>query len=147
MTKTKTTTTVKMDSSPGRQQLFANNGDASLGPGRYGDRSNFGSNAKGFTIGERRETRVNETMGPGSYSPERADALTKTRTVTTTVNMSSTSPGRNSFARKADIDVAPGQYDAGKSFGSDAKGFIIGERREQRIESTIGPGSYDITDT
>ena len=51
MTKTKTTTTVKMDSSPGRQQLFANNGDASLGPGQYDDRSyNFGSSAKGFTI-------------------------------------------------------------------------------------------------
>ena len=34
---------------------------------------------KTFTIGEKRAERIVETMGPGAYSPERGDTLTKTK--------------------------------------------------------------------
>ena len=41
------------------------------------------------------------------------------------------------------MNVAPGQYDHGGKFGDNVKSFRIGERREERITQTIGPGSYD----
>ena len=48
-------------------------GDSNVGPGQYDDRNyDFGNKAKGFTIGEKRETRTVETMGPGSYDVDRA---------------------------------------------------------------------------
>ena len=46
---------------------------------------------KSFTIGERRETRVSTTAGPGAYSPERADSLTRTKT--TNINMGTSEMG------------------------------------------------------
>ena len=61
--------------------------------------------SKGFIIGEKRVERVVETMGPGSYSPEKSEAITRTRTAT--VNMGS-SPGRGSITRTNGVDVAPG---------------------------------------
>ena len=46
-------------------------------------------------------------MGPGAYDPDRADAITKTKT-TTAVNMGA-SPDRGSFMnRKGDANVGPG---------------------------------------
>ena len=48
------------------------------------------------------------------------------------------------FALKNQIDTAaPGQYDDGKRFNSDVKGFKIGERREKKIKKTAGPGEYE----
>ena len=47
-----------------------------------------------------------ETMGPGQYSPERGDALTKSNV--RTVNMASSPARPASFAKKGDVDVAPG---------------------------------------
>ena len=46
-------------------------------------------------------------MGPGTYDPDRADAMTKTK-VTTTVNMGSSSPARGSFIRKDEANLGPG---------------------------------------
>ena len=80
-------------------------------------------------------------MGPGQYSPERADAVTKTKV--TTVNISSSTARPASFAKKGDVDVAPGQYDDGIRFNSNAKSFTIGEKRNERVVETMGPGSYD----
>lgn len=44
------------------------------------------------------------------------------------------------------MEVAPGHYDDGKTatFGFDVKGFTIGEKREQRLEQTAGPGEYNM---
>ena len=65
-----------------------------VGPGQYDDGKRFGSETRTFTIGEKRAERVREGMGPGAYSPERGDALTKTKTVN--INMGS-SPSRASL--------------------------------------------------
>ena len=48
------------------------------------------------------------------------------------------------MAKGGDVNVAPGQYDDGKRFNSGVKGFKIGEKRETRIETTAGPGTYDV---
>ena len=45
-------------------------------PGQYDDGIGFNSN-KGFRIGEKREEPVYKTAGPGEYSPEKADSITK----------------------------------------------------------------------
>ena len=48
-----------------------------VAPGQYDDGIRFNSGVKGFIIAEKRETRTVETMGPGAYEPDKADALTK----------------------------------------------------------------------
>ncbi len=67
-----------MDLSPPRNNSFARANDSNTSPGQYDDRNyQFGSNSKGFTIGEKRETRIESTVGPGSYDFDRATNLTK----------------------------------------------------------------------
>ena len=56
---------------------MAKNQDVDVAPGQYDDGIRFNSNSKAFKIGEKRPERIKEGMGPGAYSPERADALTK----------------------------------------------------------------------
>ena len=70
-------------------------------------------------------------MGPGQYQPEKADALTKTKV--TTVNISSSPARPASFAKKGDLDVAPGQYDDGIRFNTGSKQFTIQEKRYERV--------------
>ena len=80
-------------------------------------------------------------MGPGAYSPERGDSITKVKM--TTINMGSSPARPASFAIQGGSDAAPGQYDDGIRFNSNSKSFKIGEKREERIVSTMGPGTYD----
>ena len=70
-------------------------------------------------------------MGPGAYSPERADGITKQKIPNINMGTSPSRPG--TFAKQDDYSVAPGQYDDGKRFGQDTKTITIGEKREQRI--------------
>ena len=111
LTKTRVKT-VNMASSPARPASFAQKGGADVAPGQYDDGIRFNSNTKSFTIGEKRMERVVETMGPGQYSPERGESLTKTRVKT--VNIASSPARPATFAKKGDFDVGPGQYDDGK---------------------------------
>ena len=131
---------INMGSSPSRGS-FIKKDDTNIGPGQYDDGKEFGKDMKTFTIGEKRYERMVETMGPGQYSPERADALTKTKI--TSVNITSSPARPASFAKKGDVDVAPGQYDDGIRFNSNTKSFTIGEKRAERIIETMGPGTYD----
>ena len=140
MTKTKIAT-INMGSSPSRPSSFAKGGDVDVAPGQYDAGKTFGSDTKSFTIGEKRETKVIETMGPGAYDVEKTDVITKTRIVN--INMGSSPSRPRSFGKGGDVNVAPGQYDDGKTFGSDTKSFTIGEKREARIVETMGPGSYN----
>ena len=80
-----------MGKSPARPHSFAKGGDVDVAPGQYDDGKRFNSDVKGFKIGVKRLEEVKESMGPGAYSPERADALTKTKMVN--INMGS-SPAR-----------------------------------------------------
>ena len=61
-----------MGSTPSRPESFAKGG-VNVAPGQYDDGREFGKDVKSFTIPEKRETRIPETMGPGAYDPDRAD--------------------------------------------------------------------------
>lgn len=45
------------------------------GPGKYNIEIPIGG--KAYTFGEKRETKVEDSLGPGQYSPEKADPLVK----------------------------------------------------------------------
>ena len=105
LTKVKTAT-INMGSSPARGS-FIKRDDTNIGPGQYDDRNyEIGSKTKSFTIGEKRTERVVESMGPGAYSPERGDSLTKVKT--STVRLGSSPARPVSFARQGGADVGPG---------------------------------------
>ena len=50
-----------------------------IGPGSYKAGFNFGEDLNKVTIGVRREDSISQTPGPGTYSPEKADAVTYQR--------------------------------------------------------------------
>ena len=92
----------------------------------------------------KRESRVSETVGPGNYSPERADLQVRSRAQTIDFSQSA---GRDHSGSKYQDNsgLSPGDYDdRSYEWGKDSKGFTIGERREERLEETMGPGAYDI---
>ena len=92
---------INMGGSPARPASFAQGGDANVAPGQYDDRNyEFGRKVVGFTIGEKRETRLQDGMGPGAYDPDRADRLTKSKIPN--VNMGS-SPGRPDMVGQTEI--------------------------------------------
>ena len=95
-----------MGSSPSRPQSFAKGGDVNVAPGQYDDGVRWNSNVKSFTIGEKRTERVRDGVGPGQYSPERADGITKNKTPN--INMGSSPSRPQSFAKGGDVNVAPG---------------------------------------
>jgi hypothetical protein len=98
---------VTMGGSPSRPASFAKGGDVNVAPGQYDDGQRWNSNVKSFKIGEKRAERAVEGMGPGAYSPERADAMTKPKFIS--VNLSSSPERPDNFTNQNDNgNVAPG---------------------------------------
>ena len=129
---------------PNRPQSFANLAQiGGVSPGQYDDGRDFLTDAKSFTIGQKRHEKLNDNVGPGHYSPERAESQTKPRIVS--INLGSNSPNRpSSFALAAQIETAgPGQYNSPKKFGDDVRGFTIGEKRPEKLSDNVGPGHYN----
>ena len=62
----------------------------------FADGKKFGDDAKTFTIQEKRDQRIPQTVGPGEYSPDRADGLTHKKTPN--INMGTTPSRPQSFA-------------------------------------------------
>ena len=133
-----------MGRSPARPNTFAVSGhEHATAPGQYDDGVRFNTGVKSFTIGEKREQPIPKTAGPGSYNPEQAEALTKTRAHNIDLGKSPSRP--NTFAVAGhEHAAAPGQYDDGVRFNSGVKSFTIGEKREQPIPKTAGPGEYQV---
>ena len=77
-----------------------------VAPGQYDDGVRFNSNVKSFKIGKKRPEKEKDGVGPGEYSPERGDALTKHKTPN--INLGSSAARPKSFAKEGDVDVAPG---------------------------------------
>ena len=112
------------------------------GPGHYKITKNFGEDVKSFTIGTKTETKIEITAGPGQYDAERSHSVTKSRSKAALIGKDKARP--DTFASEAHVGtVAPGQYDDGIRFNSNVKSFKIGEKREEKIVSTMGPGAYD----
>jgi hypothetical protein len=85
---------VNLDSySPNRPNSFALSAHINTsGPGQYESPKKFGDDVKGFTIGEKRPAKLNDNVGPGHYSPERSDSVTKKQAPA--VKISTGSPSR-----------------------------------------------------
>ena len=124
---------INMGTSPSRASFIRKTED--IGPGQYDDGKRFNSDTKTFTIGEKRVVKEAMTMGPGAYSPERAETITKTRMANVTMG---SSPSRATFVQK-DSAIGPGHYNEVKQT---TKSFIIGEKRPEKIQSSMGPGAY-----
>ena len=67
-----------------------------VAPGQYDDGKRWNDNVKSFKIGEKRAEKPREGMGPGSYSPEIADGMTKSKIVN--INMGGSPARPHSFA-------------------------------------------------
>ena len=85
-----------MGKSPARPKSFARSLDVDVAPGQYDDGKRFNDGVKSFKIGEKRPEKPKEGMGPGAYSPERADTLTKTKIAN--IDMGGTPARPHSFA-------------------------------------------------
>jgi hypothetical protein len=102
------------------------------------------SKTKGFKIGERRQSRLVESQGPGKYNTDVAEALTKYRSPTIRLNSGVKRPA--SYAKKdKGYTAEAGAYENREKFGLNAKTFTISkEPREKPIRPTTGPGEYDV---
>lgn len=88
-----------------------------------------------MTIGQRRDQEIEETVGPGTYSP--SHKLTK---------LSAQQPdfinrtGRDNY--DGSPEHGPGTYNHSKEFGSDLKPMTIGRRYEEQLPDGPAPGQY-----
>ena len=131
---------VNMGTSPSRADLAAKvSKTTEVGPGQYDYEKRFGEETKSFRIGERREEKVVETVGPGLYDIERGDAITRVKAANITMGAS---PSRGAYIPKGNDNTAPGQYDDGRTFGHDTKTWTIGEKRVEKVREGMGPGAY-----
>lgn len=75
------------------------------GPNTLISTKSFGKDAKGFTIGKRRDDPTQKSPGPGEYNPERSISATKERT--RDYSFSKTQKSNE----KVQDNVGPGYYD------------------------------------
>ena len=121
-----------MGKSPSRPSTFAKPGtETSGGPGQYDAGKKFMDDVKPFTIGKRRPKKIDTDVR--DYSPERAEALTKTKVPQ--VDLGKTGRPDNFNKPGTETSGGPGQYDSPTPFGKDVKSFKIGEKRPERIEN------------
>ena len=114
-----------------RPDSFAPKGAADTGgPGQYEPGTSFGQGVKshGFGVAKTPKKTVVDNRDY-NVSPERD--ITKSRSKAATFSKTPARPA--SFAKSGDVNVAPGQYDDGKRFNSNVKGFkIVQEKRPTR---------------
>ena len=134
---------VHLGQAQARPASFAKSGDVNVAPGQYDHEKRFGDDTKSFKIGEKRDSRISETVGPGSYYPDRGDKYTRSKSPEVRLGSSQARP--TTFAKHDnEMDVAPGQYDDySRNMGNNGRGFTIGEKRESRVQQTPGPGEYN----
>ena len=133
-----------------RPRNFGNAGaEDNGGPGAYDSPVRFGDDVKGFKIGEKRDGKIEDGVGPGTYDPELADNLTKTHNPAFDIGGNSPSRSDMNFSRKNDqANIGPGVYgDSNVNFGNDVNGFTIGEKRpDLQRGNAAGPGEYEQSD-
>ena len=89
----------------------------------------MGDDGPKYSVGERRPDKLERTVGPGEYEAP----AEKQKGVTIGERL----------REKAPEDLpAPGQYEQ-KSKIIEGPQFSMGEKREDRVERTVGPGQYE----
>ena len=83
-----------------------------------------------FSIGEKRDGKIHQTPGPGDYEikSEKRDGITI---------------GTRHQSKQTEELPGPGQYIDPSATPSGPQ-FSIGEKRENKIASTPGPGQYEV---
>lgn len=82
-----------------------------------------------YSIGEKREHKIEQTVGPGEYEAPQE----QTRGVTI---------GEKHRERLPEDVPAPGQYEISSKI-QEGPQYSIYEKREHKIERTVGPGEYE----
>ena len=108
------------------------------GPGSYQIQDLFGHNLNDVTIGVRREEIQQLTPGPGTYSPEKCDTLTRVRTAM--ADFTRQTERKNQLESNI---LGPGQYESQDNFGYDLGKITIGVRRNENQLESPGPGTYN----
>jgi len=85
-----------------------------------------------YSIYERREQKIESTPGPGEYESKEEGAHGFTI-------------GERLKERRPEDLPAPGQYEL-RSHIVEGPQYSIYERREKKIETTVGPGEYELTE-
>ena len=85
---------------------------------------------------------MTKSVGPGAYSPERADSITRTKV--TNINMGTSDLGTRLEQKTDSVNLGPGHYESDLKFAKDTKTFTIGEKREFKVTESVGPGQYEI---
>jgi len=76
-----------------RPKSFANPAhEGTAGPGAYDDGKRFDTGVKTFTIGGKKDHRIDPSVGPGEYEPELAEDYRRARAPR--VNLGGNSPSR-----------------------------------------------------
>jgi hypothetical protein len=123
-----------------RENDFGHNGrkevvhDPSNGPGTHEEHRNFGYDTKDMTIAGKREHKIPRTVGPGEYSPEKADDYVFEHHRVTDFHHH----GRKEVVH--DPANGPGTHDEHRNFGYDTKNMTILVKRENKMHQTVGPG-------
>jgi len=95
----------------------------------------FGQDMGPQTIGIRRDQEIERTAGPGYYEHERADSLTKIQSRRIDFNQSPERP--ELVVQNANLPVS---YGGPHTFEAKLGAQTIGVRREENIETSVGPG-------
>ena len=100
--------------------------DSGLGPGQYEEKRQFGSGVKPVTIKLRKKKhrRSEIKVGPGSYMPENADALTRIRSSFASFSKTLARPSEEITNLK--LGPGPGDYEENRFSSTDKKPFTIG---------------------
>ena len=108
------------------------------GPGHYNYADEFGTNIGKITFGGRREEKNRSVVGPGHYSPERAESQVYPHSREVDFG----SMPRRLFTEQ-EMAIGPGSYNAQPKFGDDVPDMTIGLARREVADNNIpGPGYY-----
>ena len=105
----------------------------------------FGSNAKSFTIGRKREARAEHSPGPGEYAVERSESQTKSRVNKSPDFEKTTGRREESPARESSSEF--GTVERFYQYPKEVPNFSIGEKREAKPKDGPGPGEYNLDDS
>lgn len=129
----------------GRQTAMVSN-DIASAPGSYDVRGmSFGENTKSFTIGVKRDSRVEGSPGPGSYDHSRSESQTKNRSPNT-VDFDRTT-GRKDASPARDASGEVGNQERFYQYPKQVPVYSIGERRPEKPKDGPGPGEYNLDDS
>lgn len=109
------------------------------GPGHYNYADEFGADLKMTTFGIRKEEKSNGIVGPGHYSPERAN-----KQIFAHYREVDFGAMQRRVFTEQEMAIGPGSYNADPKFGDDARDMTIGLARRQDPNNQVpGPGFYN----